>query len=109
MEDMEKKLGAVLGNPKMMEQIMQLAQNLGADNSATTPKENSESSQPAVDPGLLQKLSGLAGSSRIDPKEQQLLKALRPYISSQRLNKLERAMRAAKMASIATAFLGTGR
>ena len=31
MEDMESKLGAILGNPQMMQQIMSLAQNFQSE------------------------------------------------------------------------------
>ena len=30
MDDMEEKLGAILGNPQMMQQIMSMAQSMGA-------------------------------------------------------------------------------
>ena len=36
MEDMESKLGAILGNPEMMQQIMSIAQNFQT-NSAPAP------------------------------------------------------------------------
>lgn len=110
MDDMESKLGAILGNPEMMQRIMALAQNFNQQdggNKQETVREESPPPFPKIDPAMLQKLSGMAQNSRIDNNQQLLLKALRPYISNRRIRKLERAMRAAKMAGLATAFLGT--
>ena len=55
---------------------------------------------------MIQKLSGLAGQSNIDKNQRTLLTALSPYLSRERIYKLEKAMRAAKMANMASAFLG---
>ena len=102
MEDMENKLGAILGNPEMMQKIMSLAQNFQTEQ----PKESpSGSSFPDLDPGMLQQLLGFAQQSGIDQQQQALLKALRPYLAQQRLSKLERAMQAARMAGMATTLL----
>ena len=63
---------------------------------------------PGIDPGMLQKISGLAGQTGIDKNQQALLCALSPYISQGKVTKLEKAMRAAKMARLASGFLGSG-
>ncbi len=98
---MEDKLGAILGNPQMMEKIMSMAQSLGG----SPPPPAPEPSPPPLDPGMLQALSGLMGSANIDAQQQSLLRALAPYISPRRIGKLENAMRAAKMAGIAAQAL----
>ena len=109
MEDMESKLNAILGNPQMMQQIMSLAQNLNTNEAP--PKEEPPVQEtagfPNIDISLLQKLSGFAGSTGVDKDQQQLLKALGPYLSQVRIQKLEKAMRAAKMARLAISVLGT--
>ena len=110
MEDMQAKLGAILNDPDMMQKIMAFAQNLGSNpkpHMQEPPHQEAAPPFPQIDPAMLQRLSGMMQSGRIDPNQQQLLQALRPYISNRRLSKLERAMRAARMAGIATAFLGT--
>ena len=110
MEDFESKLGAIMNNPEMMEKIMTLAQSFSAaDTAPSPPPSQPEGNMPELDLSLLQKLSGFAKTAAVDPNQQTLLRALSPYISSQRVSRLERAMRAAKMASFATSFLGTGR
>ena len=113
MDDLEAKLGAVLNNPAMMQQIMALAQNMNqqpqSKESKPQPKENpsQELSVPEFDLATLQKLSGIAKQSGVDKNQKTLLNALGPYLSRQRIAKLERAMRAAKVANMATSVLGT--
>ena len=63
---------------------------------------------PNFDPKLLQALAGLSRQGGIDANQQALLKALSPYLSRDRVNKLERAMGAARMAGAASAFLSAG-
>ena len=111
MEDMEAKLGAILGNPDMMAQIMSMAQQFGVSSQpppAAPPPEESFSMPEGLDIGMLTKIAGMAGSARIDNNQQTLLRALTPYLAGERLTKLEKAMRAAKLAGIASNFLGSG-
>ena len=104
MEDMESKIGAILNNPQMMEQIMSLAQNLGGEQSAKPPP--AEEGFPEIDMATVQKMTSLIGKTGIDGKQRALLQALGPYLSSQRIHKLEKAMRAAKLAGMASVFFG---
>lgn len=108
MSELEEKLASVMNDPAMMQKIMSLAQSLG---SSQPPKEPEPPKQeqapfPDIDISMLQKLSGFAKQSGIDKNQQTLLNALSPYISHHRIIKLERAMRAAKMANFATNLLG---
>lgn len=109
MENIEEKLGTILNDPKMMQQIMSLAQSLGntAQKPAQEPPQH-RPPEPGPDLSVLQKISGLAGSGSIDNDQKQLLQALSPYLSSDRVSKLENAMRAAKIAKVASAFLAGG-
>ena len=108
MDDMESKLGAILSNPQLMQQIMSLAQSFGQSTpQPETPPGNE--GIPNVDFTTIQKLAGLAGSSKIDQNQQMLLKALRPYLTHRRIDRLEKAMQAAKLAGVATSLLGTTR
>lgn len=99
MEGMEEKLGSILSNPEMMQKIMGLAQSLGS-------QEPVASAMPPVDANLLKTVSGMAKQSGIDKEQQALLRALGPYLSRHRIQKLENAMRAAKMAKLAISLLG---
>ena len=117
MDDMEAKMGAILNNPEMMQQIMSMAQSLSQGQQAPAPTpaapQPAEPSQQAlgsigeIDLSMLQKITGIAKQTGIDSNQQTLLRALNPYLSSQRITKLERAMRAAKLANLASSFLGT--
>lgn len=106
MDDLENKLGAILQDPQMMQKIMSLAQSLGQSEPAPNQEPSPAPAMPELDLQTLQKLSGLAGQSGIDKNQRNLLSALSPYLSRHRINKLEKAMRAAKMARLATTFLG---
>ncbi len=109
MEGFEEKLGSVLSNPQMMQQIMDMANAL---NQTDTPPDPAPPSDPTpfgeLDPAMLQKIIGLTAHTGIDRNQTDLLGALRPYLSSQRLQKLEKAMRAAKLARMATAAMNSG-
>lgn len=107
MTEMEEKLGSVLSNPQMMQQIMAMAQSLG-QTSSMQEETVKQPDPPKIDPALVQKLSGLAGQSSIDSDQRALLQALHPYLSRNRVIKLEKAMRAAKMARLASGFLNQG-
>ncbi len=111
MDDFEKRLNSVLENPEMMAQIMSLAQQMGQPvPSAPTqpPPPPPENSSPAIDTASLAKLAGLVGKLDADKDQLALLRALTPYISTERIGRLEKAMRAAKLASFATTMLGSG-
>ena len=107
MDGLEEKLNAVLSNPQMMQQLMAMAQSFGAA-STPPPEPQPQPQMPNIDLGMLQKFSGIAPQSAIDKNQQSLLHALSPYLSGDRIGRLEKAMRAAKMAKIASAFLGQG-
>lgn len=109
MGEMEEKLNAVLNNPQMMQQIMSMAQSMGAQSSPKSEKAPpAGDSFPDIDPGMIKKLSSFAGQSSIDQDQRTLLKALGPYLSRERIGKLEKAMRAAKLARLASGFIGAG-
>lgn len=109
MEDMESRLGAILGNPEMMSQIMNMAQQLGGATAPPPPQQAQPSILPeGMDIGMLTKLAGVASSANIDQNQQCLLQALRPYLTAQRIEKLGKAMRAAKLANLASGLLSSG-
>ncbi len=116
MDDMQQKLNAILGNPDMMQQLMSMAQSLGQSQEppATASSQNlpPKPSPPDFGNGIggldlasIQRIAGLAQRTGIDQNQQTLLKALHPYLRSEHIVKLEKAMRAAKLASVATTVL----
>ena len=109
MEQLEDKLGAILENPQMMQQIMHLAQSLSAQEPAQEPQPEAPSAPiPTLDPAMLKALTGIASQTGMDPNQQALLTALHPYLSTRKISKLEKAMRAARLARAASGFLGQG-
>ena len=115
MAEMEDRLNSILGNPQMMQQIMAMAQSLGQTQGEPPRQEESKPEPPPQQPqmpsgnelAMMQKLFGMARQSGIDKNQQTLLKALGPYLSRERISKLEKAMRAAKMAGLASSVLGS--
>lgn len=109
MDDLEQKLTSVLSNPQLMQQIMSMAQSMGTAPPATAEQpipSHVQNPLPSIDPKMLQALSGFAQQSGIDKNQRSLLNALHPYLSSDRISRLEKAMQAAKMARLASTFLG---
>lgn len=110
MDDFQDKLNSILNDPQMMSQIMNMAQSFGQ------PQEPPAQEQPpfsmpdlpgGLDLGMMQKIASFAGKMGVDKDQQNLLHALRPYLSSKRIGKLEKAMRSAKIAAAVTGVLGS--
>ncbi len=105
MENFEEKINSVLGNPEMMQKIMTMAQSLNSG------EQSRDAPSPQLPPGLdfemLQKISSLSQQGSITKDQQNLLQALRPYLQTERIHKLENAMRAAKMARIVAGALNS--
>ena len=109
MEDMESKLGAILNNPDMMAQIMSMAQQFsGGESPPPPPPEPTPSLPEGLDMGMLMKIAGMANSASVDKDQRALLLALRPYLTTDRIGRLEKAMRASKLAGLASSFMGSG-
>ena len=109
MSELEEKLGSILSNQQLMQQIAAMAQTLGQ--SAPSPPATQTIAQAAPtlpDPAMLRNFSEMMQAGRIDEDQQELLHALSPFLSQARVGKLERAMRAAKMAGFASILLKSG-
>lgn len=115
MDEMENKLNAILGDPAMMQKIMSMASALGGEGHTSQPQaQNNHEQRPqkqelpaGIDLAAVQRISRFAQQSNIDKREQALLRALAAYLSKERIGKLERAMRAAKVAKIASTTLSS--
>ena len=107
MDNLQEQMNSILGNPEMMSRIMSMAQSLGGGQDAKPPPQEqaADFSLPEIDLETIQKLSGFIGRSNIDQNQRTLLKALVPYLDPLRIEKLEKAMRAAKLASLASSLL----
>lgn len=120
MSELDDKLNSILSNPAMMQQIMSLAQALNQQPEAQQqpppqasppPQPPPQSSMPSTErmlnSNMLSRMASLMQRGSIDKNQQALLRALRPYLSRQKLEKLERAMHAAKMAGIASEMVNS--
>lgn len=101
MEDLESTISQILGNPDSMAQIMSIAKSLGAPSPPT--EAESLPSVPPIDPSMLSLLD--LAKQFGDPKEAQLLNALKPYCSEQRRQRIDRALQIARISQIAGAAL----
>ena len=104
MSELEERLNSLLSNPQLMQQIASMAQAMGSGEQ----KETQAAPASGMDPMLMQTMAQAFGNSGVDNNQKALLHALSPYLSSHRVQKLERAMQAAKLAGAASGFLSAG-
>nr|WP_325211946.1 hypothetical protein [uncultured Oscillibacter sp.] len=133
MAEFDDKLNSILSNPDAMSQIMQLAQSLGgASPASSSPPGGQSGPQPeqawepppqsapppagagllsslmsggGMDPGLLSRLLPLIQELGGDSNARNLLYALRPYLRSDRQEKVERALQLARLFHLGKKFL----
>ena len=117
MAEFDDKLNSILGNPEIMNQIMSMAGALNQQSQNATPPQQTQQpqSQPQpqaqnasmpFNPAAMQGMMEMLSKTQIDPKQRNLIHALQGYLPSDRVQKLEKAMQAAKIAKYASAALG---
>ena len=107
MDDLEQKIGQILSDPDSMSQIFSVAKSLGV----MQPEQNAPQTEaPPLDAllsadelGPIMEIVRKAGNS--DHREAALLNALKPYCSSQRQKRIDRAVRIARLSQLAGAAL----
>ena len=100
--ELEQQLRSVLNDPSAMQNILAMAQSL----SGTGTPDITHAEKEMLP---MQQLAGLAMNSSIDRQQRSLLNALAPYLSNDRIRKLEKAMRAAKMTRLASSLISGSR
>ncbi len=115
MADWQEQLNSILSDPAAMAQIASIAQSLGGTAQEPPKPEQPRSEQPKPEPpntgGIDAELLG-----RLTPLLQQLnrsesgeaaafLRALRPYLSVKRRDKVERAAQLARLIHLGKTFL----
>lgn len=114
MSGMEDQLVAILGDPEMMQKIQALAQSMGQSQSPGHPEKPKAKEPPSpAEPGtgdleMLKAFTGFSRGAEIDQNQRALLKALSPYVSREKIVKLEKAMRSAKLAQQTSGLLESG-
>jgi len=100
MENLDEALGKLLSDPNAMAQVMNLAQSLGAMMPQETgAKQPEQTPQPL--PGL-EMLKTLPGGNE---RHAALFRALGPFLSPKRREKLERAIQIGKLSGLASLAL----
>lgn len=109
MAEFEEKLNSILSNPELMGQIMSMA---GAMNQQQPPPPPTPS-QPAfgsmpIDPGAMAGMMQMLKATQLEPKQRQLIQALRGFVPEDRLVRLEKAMQASLIAKFASKAMNQG-
>lgn len=98
MDDLAAQLQQILADPGQMAQITQLASSLGLDaNPAPQPEQPPEEDGFSMD--ALGRLLPLL--AKANGREAQVLGALRPYLKAEDQQRVDRALRAAKLSRLA--------
>lgn len=105
MADWQEQLNTILSDPDAMAQIAALAQSIGGG--APEQAQQGASADAAPDAELLGRLAPLMGQLRSSGSGEAaaLLRALRPYLSEKRRDKVERAAQLARLIHLGKAFL----
>lgn len=109
MGEIEERIEQVLNDPAQMERLGRLAQSLMGGAAAPPEAPASAPELPGLDPALLARLGRLltedAGAER---SREGLLRALEPWLAPKRREKLERALRLARLGRLAQRAFGEG-
>ena len=115
MSEWEDRIQQILGDPEQMAQISQMAQSLMGGGGG----EQTEGGGPGdlgglgalgdlgIDPGMLGRITRLLREDQSgDDHKRALLAAMRPYLSEKRREKLDRAMKLARLSHLAKLAMG---
>lgn len=107
MEDLQSALQSILSDPEQMARIQEMAASLGLNPPPEAePSSDSQPEQPAADGQLLAMIQTLGG---IHGTEERVFSALRPGMSQKGKQRVDKALRAAKLSRLAGTFLnGSG-
>ena len=97
-ENLEEKLSQVLNDPNSMAQLMSFAQSLGMGPPDAPPPPGPPPGDDAFVRGILQLVRQ---ANQKDGPQEALLAALKHYLRPERREKLDRAMRIARISQIA--------
>lgn len=109
MAEFEDKLNAVLSNPELMGQILSMAGSLNQQPTAPPPPPPSANfgSMP-FDPGAMAAMLQMLKATQLEPRQRNLVQALRGFVPEDRLVRLEKAMQASLIAKFASAAMNQG-
>ena len=105
MAEFEEKLQSILGNPELMGQIMSMA---GAMNQQQQPPPPQPQAGLPFDPGAMAGMMQMLKATQLEPRQRQLIQALRGFVPDDRIVRLEKAMQASLIAKFASAAMNQG-
>lgn len=96
MDDLNAKLSSILSDPEAMKEIASLASSLGVDTSGVHNRAPQPQPKPPVPDNaaalsMMGSLMPLIGSMNAEDDTTRLLDAIRPFLSAERREKLDRA------------------
>lgn len=103
MDELESKLSTIFSSPDSMEKIRSLAQSL-AGGSSSLPA-SSENSGQQFDPQIMQVMTRAMSEFSKPSEAASLIYALRPYLTPERIKRVDKALNIAKMAKIAKTII----
>ena len=95
MDEIGEKLDALLNDPKQFGKIAQLASSILGDGGGKQEPELD------VDMGQLRRMMSALRGGGHDSANRHLLEAMKPYLAEKRRRKIDRAMKLARLASLA--------
>ena len=107
MAEFEEKLQSILGNPELMGQIMSMAGMMNQQPPPPPPPQQPPAGLP-FDPGAMGNMMHLLKATQLEPRQRQLIQALRGFVPDDRLVRLEKAMQASLIARFASTAMNQG-
>ena len=107
MAEFEDKLNSILSNPDIMGQIMSMAGSMNQQSAPPPPPQQSFGSMP-IDPTAMASMMSMLKATQLDPRQRNLIQALRGFVPDDRLIRLEKAMQASLIAKFASTAMNQG-
>ena len=112
MDELERALRAVLDDPAQLQELRELAGSMGFSVPQAQPErapvpDPPESEPKTVQAGFQQQPAAamLRQAGKMDKRQEALLLALKPFLRKERQEKIDRALHAARLASLASLAL----
>lgn len=105
MDNMNDMLSSVLGDPESLRQIQELADMLKDETENSSRNNNTDAgsesaSSDGFDPAMLMSIMGAVSAAGGDDKNRSLILALKPYLSSERQARADKAVKFLKMYAV---------
>lgn len=105
MDNMNDMLNSVLGDPESLRQIQELADMLKDETGDSSQDNNTDAGSESgrsdgFDPAMLMSIMGAVSAAGGDDKNRSLILALKPYLSSERQARADKAVKFLKMYAV---------